>query len=331
MKITLFLLLLVIFQVYSGNCYSQNARVSIQNARLRVGQVLEQIESQTEYLFVYNKQNVDVRRTVDINASNQTVSEVLDQMFKGTDIKYVMEGKNIVLTKNSRSAEDKTDTLQEMATVRGKVTDSKGEPIIGANILEKGTANGVITNTEGEFSMNIPPYATIVVSYISYEPQTIALNGRNNLHIRMEEKNLALEQVVVTAMGIQKKMSSLTYSTQQISSNELTRAKEPNMINTLAGKTAGVQINKTANLGGSAKVVIRGARSAFASGNNQPLYVIDGVPMLNSSTESTSTVIGGNYDGLNRDAGDGISNLNPDDIESINILKGSSAAALYGS
>lgn len=179
--------------------------------------------------------------------------------------------------------------------------------------------------------MNIPPYATIVVSYISYEPQTIALNGRNNLHIRMEEKSLALEQVVVTAMGIQKKMSSLTYSTQQISSNELTRAKEPNMINTLAGKTAGVQINKTANLGGSAKVVIRGARSAFASGNNQPLYVIDGVPMLNSSTESTSTVIGGNYDGLNRDAGDGISNLNPDDIESINILKGSSAAALYGS
>lgn len=179
--------------------------------------------------------------------------------------------------------------------------------------------------------MNIPPYATIVVSYISYEPQTIALNGRNNLHIRMEEKNLALEQVVVTAMGIQKKMSSLTYSTQQISSNELTRAKEPNMINTLAGKTAGVQINKTANLGGSAKVVIRGARSAFASGNNQPLYVIDGVPMLNSSTESTSTVIGGNYDGLNRDAGDGISNLNPDDIKSINILKGSSAAALYGS
>lgn len=137
MKITLFLLLLVIFQVYSGNCYSQNARVSIQNARLRVGQVLEQIESQTEYLFVYNKQNVDVRRTVDINASNQTVSEVLDQMFKGTDIKYVMEGKTS-FNQNSRSAEDKTNTLQEMAIVRGKVTDSKGEPIIGANILEKG-------------------------------------------------------------------------------------------------------------------------------------------------------------------------------------------------
>ena len=152
MKITLFLLLLVIFQVYSGNCYSQNARVSIQNARLRVGQVLEQIESQTEYLFVYNKQNVDVRRTVDINASNQTVSEVLDQMFKGTDIKYVMEGKNIVLTKNSRSAEDKTDTLQEMATVRGKGDGlQKANRLSVPTFLKKGTANGVITNTEGEF------------------------------------------------------------------------------------------------------------------------------------------------------------------------------------
>ena len=331
MKITLFLLLFVMFQVYCGNSYSQNAKVSIPNARLRVGQVLEQIESQTEYLFVYNKKNVDVRRTVDIDANNKTVSEVLDRMFEGTDIKYVMEGKNIVLTKNSKSAGDKTEFLQEMATVRGKVTDSKGEPIIGVNILEKGTANGVITNAEGFFSINIPPNATITVSYMGYEPQTIAVSGRPSLLIRMKEETLELEQVVVTAMGIQKKISSLTYATQQISGNELTRAKEPNMINALAGKTAGVQFNKTANLGGSAKVAIRGARSAFAGGNNQPLYVIDGVPMLNSSTESTSTVIGGNYDGLNRDAGDGISNLNPDDIESINILKGASAAALYGS
>lgn len=331
MRITLFLILFVTFQVYCGNSYSQNAQVSIPNARLRVGQVLEKIESQTEYLFVYNKKNVDVRRVVDLDVNSKTVSEVLDNMFEGTDIKYVMEGKNIVLTKNSKSAEDRANRLQEMTTLRGKVTDTKGEPIIGANILQKGTVNGVITNTEGFFSLNIPPNDTIVVSYISYEPQIIAIAGRTTLRIQMKEETLTLEQVVVTAMGIQKKMSSLTYSTQQINGNELTRVKEPNMINALAGKTAGVQINKTPNLGGSAKVAIRGARSAFAGGNNQPLYVIDGVPMLNRSTESTSTVIGGDYDGLNRDAGDGISNLNPDDIESINILKGASAAALYGS
>ena len=131
-------------------------------------------------------------------------------------------------------------------------------------------------------------------------------------------------------MGIKKKEASLTYSTQQVGGDELTRAKDPNMINALAGKTAGVQITKSSSgLGGSAKVSIRGSRSI--SGNNQPLYVIDGVPMLNSSNEQASTAIGGTADAGNRDGGDGISNLNPDDIESMSILKGASAAALYGS
>ena len=131
-------------------------------------------------------------------------------------------------------------------------------------------------------------------------------------------------------MGIKKKASSLTYSTQQVGGDELTRAKDANLINSLAGKTAGVQINRSSSgLGGSAKVIIRGSRSA--AGNNQPLYVIDGVPMLNSTTEQAVTVTGGTADAGNRDGGDGISNLNPDDIESMNILKGASAAALYGS
>ncbi len=331
MKITLFLLLFVTFQAYCGNSYSQNAKVSIPNSQLRVGQVLAKIESQTEYLFVYNKKSVDVRRTVNVDADNKAVSDLLDEVFEGTNIKYVMEGKNIVLTKNGESIENVTGVQQDKVTVKGSVTDSKGEPIIGANVLEKGTTNGVITNLDGEFVLNTPSNATLVISYIGYEPVTIALNGKTSIKVQMKEEALALETVVVTAMGIKKKAESLTYSTQQVNGNELTRAKDPNMINALAGKTAGVQINKTSNLGGSAKVAIRGARSAFASGNNQPLYVIDGVPMLNNSTESTSTVMGGDNDGVNRDAGDGISNLNPDDIESMNILKGASAAALYGS
>ena len=148
----------------------------------------------------------------------------------------------------------------------------------------------------------------------------------------MEDDALKLETVVVTAMGIKKKEASLTYSTQQLNGDELNKVKDANMINSLAGKSAGVQITKSSSgLGGSAKVSIRGARSAFASGNNQPLYVIDGVPMLNITTESTATVMGGENDGVNHDSGDGISNLNPDDIESMSILKGASAAALYGS
>ena len=332
MKITLFLLLFVTFQAYCGNSYSQNAKVNIPSSQLRVGQVLSQIESQTEYLFVYNKKSVDVRRTVNVEAEGKSVAELLDEVFAGTSIKYVMEGKNIVLTKKSENTENTDGVQQERVTVKGVVTDSKGEPIIGANILEKGTTNGIITNLDGEFTLNAPANATLVISYIGYEPISIALNGRTSLKVQMKEEALALETVVVTAMGIKKKEASLTYSTQQVGGDELTRAKDPNMINALAGKTAGVSITRNASgLGGSAKVSIRGIRSANADGNNQPLYVIDGVPMLNSVAEQAYSAMGGNNDAGNRDSGDGISNLNPDDIESMSILKGASAAALYGS
>ena len=332
MKITLILLLFVTFQAYCADSYSQNAKVSIPNAQLKVGQVLAQIESQTEYLFVYNKKSVDVRRTVKVNADNKSVAEVLDDMFEGTNIKYVMEGKNIVLTKNGEKIENVPSVQQENNTVKGIVTDVKGEPIIGANIVEKGTTNGVITDLNGEFTLTVPANATLIISYIGYEPVTLALNGQKTLNIQMKEEALTLETVVVTAMGIQKKASSLTYSTQQVGGDELTRAKDPNMINALAGKTAGVSITRNSSgLGGSAKVSIRGIRSANSDGNNQPLYVIDGVPMLNSTSEQAFSAMGGNNDAGNRDSGDGISNLNPDDIESMSILKGASAAALYGS
>ena len=266
------------------------------------------------------------------DAKNKAVAELLDEIFAGTNIRYVMEGKNIVLTKRGESIENVAGTQQERVTVKGVVTDSKGEPIIGANVLEKGTTNGIITNLDGEFTLNAPANATLVISYIGYEPINVTLNGRTSLKIQMKEEALALETVVVTAMGIKKKEASLTYSTQQVGGDELTRAKDPNMINALAGKTAGVSITRNSSgLGGSAKVSIRGIRSVNADGNNQPLYVIDGVPMLNNVAEQAFSAMGGNNDAGNRDSGDGISNLNPDDIESMSILKGASAAALYGS
>ena len=138
-----------------------------------------------------------------------------------------------------------------------------------------------------------------------------------------------LDEVVVTALGIEKKESSLPYATQLITGGELVRAKDFNFMSTLSGKMAGLQINRTsAGLGSSSRVIIRGSRSA--SGNNQPLYVIDGVPILSISSEQALTTIGGTADAGNRDAGDGISNLNPDDIESLSVLKGASASALYG-
>lgn len=219
---------------------------------------------------------------------------------------------------------------QNKITVRGTVTDTRGDEVIGANVVEAGTTNGTITDIQGNFTIEVSPDAKLNISYIGYTAQTVAVNNQTQLTIRLEDEAMVLESVVVTAMGIKKKEASLTYSTQQVRGDELTRAKDPNLINALAGKTAGVVINRSSSgLGGSAKVSIRGSRSL--SGNNQPLYVIDGIPMLNSSNEQASTAMGGTADAGNRDGGDGISNLNPDDIESMSILKGASAAALYGS
>lgn len=329
MKITLFLLFFVAFQAYSENGFSQSAKISIPRSNLKVSELLSKIESQTEYLFVYNKKNVDTKRMVTVHADNESVSEVLHKAFEGTNIKYVMEGYNIVLTKNN---EESAPTQQNKINVKGIITDSKGEPIIGANVLEQGTTNGTISDMDGNFSLEVPADATLVITYIGYQPQNIPVNGQKDFTIKMQEEALTLDQIVVTAMGIKKKATSLTYSTQQVEGDELTRAKDPNMINSLAGKSAGVQITRNSSgLGGSAKVSIRGIRSANGDGNNQPLYVIDGVPMLNSVSEQAFSAMGGNNDAGNRDSGDGISNLNPDDIESMSILKGASAAALYGS
>ena len=308
MKITLFLLLFVTFQAYCGNSYSQNAKVNIPSSQLRVGQVLSKIESQTEYLFVYNKKSVDVRRTVNVEAEGKPVAELLDEVFAGTSIKYVMEGKNIVLTKKSENTENTDGVQQERVTVKGVVTDSKGEPIIGANILEKGTTNGIITNLDGEFTLNAPANATLVISYIGYEPISIALNGRTSLKVQMKEEALALETVVVTAMGIKRESKTLTYSAQTVGGKDLNEIKNVNMINSLQGKSAGLQITpNSTGAGGASKILFRGNKSI--SGSNQPLIVVDGVPMMMNVSDSQ---IDGSYGG-GRDGGDAMSTINPDD------------------
>ena len=326
MKNRFLFILLILFLGYPTCFFAQNARVVVPQSHIRVGELLSQIESQTEYLFVYNKRNVDVRRTVDLKTGNGTVAEILNEIFKGTDISYVMEGNNIVLTKSATSS---LPASRNGVSIKGLVTDMKGDPIIGANVVEKGTNNGTVTNLDGHFNLEVLGDVELMVTYMGYKPQIVPAYGRTNFVIRLEEESLALETVVITAMGIKKKEASLTYSTQLIDGNELIRAKESNLINSLTGKTAGVQINRSSSgLGGSVKVNIRGTRSI--SGNNQPLYVIDGIPMLNSINEQANTILGGVADAGNRDGGDGISNLNPEDIESMSILKGATAAALYG-
>lgn len=222
------------------------------------------------------------------------------------------------------------ETPSDNYTVRGRVMDVYGEPLIGATIREKGGANGTVTDIDGRFFLSVPDSAVLQVSFVGYKTLEVNVTGRTMLEIRLQEDAVMLDHVIVTALGIEKDEATLAYSAQKIKGEELNRIKEINMITALAGKAAGVQINKNSSgMGGSAKVSLRGIRSV--SGDNQPLYVIDGVPMSNTSSEQAYSAIGGTVNAGNRDGGDGISNLNPEDVESISILKGAPAAALYGS
>ena len=218
---------------------------------------------------------------------------------------------------------------EKCVVVKGVVCDAQGEAIVGVNIIEKGTMIGVTTDRRGKFSLEVDLHGTLIVSFVGYRTRIIPVEGRTDFVITLEHDYILLDDVIVTALGLQKKESALSYAAIQVDKDELIRVKNPNMIVALMGKVAGMQVNRSSSgMGGAVKVVMRGNRSV--AGNNQPLYVIDGVPMLNESSEQPYTAIGGTADAGNRDAGDGISNLNPEDIESISILKGAPAAALYG-
>lgn len=207
--------------------------------------------------------------------------------------------------------------------VSGTVTDTEEEPLIGVSVVQKGTAQGTITDFKGAYEIVVPSDSTVLVfSYVGYEAQEVRVGGQTKINITMNPSAEVLEEVVVTALALEKDKRSLGYATQTIDGDDLVQAREVNVINSLAGRVAGAQINQSGTgAGGTSKVVIRGFASI--AGNNGPLYVVDGVPMTNPQGG------GGQFGGI--DFGDGISNINPDDIASINVLKGASATALYGS
>ncbi len=211
------------------------------------------------------------------------------------------------------------------APIKGVVRDETGQPLAGVTITVKGSALAARTDAEGRFSINANTGDVLLFSYVGLNTKEVTLTGLAELSVELAAGNKSLNTVIVTALGIKRSEKSLTYSTQQIGGNELLTAKTDNLMNSLSGKIAGVDIAPSASgIGGSTKVILRGNRST--GGNNQPLYVIDGVPISNEGNpfgQPMSSTYGGNPEG-----GDGISNLNPEDIESMTILKGASAAAV---
>lgn len=230
---------------------------------------------------------------------------------------------------HAAAAPDQITQQQQQQTVTGSVTDENGEPLIGVSVVVKGSnGNGTITDMDGHYSLRLSGRnVTLVFSYIGYAPQEVAVSNRQRVDVKLLPESNALKEVVVTAMGIRRKEESLTYSTQQVKASDLNRVQDPNLANSLEGKVSGITITPSAGgAGGASKIILRGNKSIL--GSSQPLVVVDGVPMTNSQHNQ----VGDGFLAEGKSEGaDALSMINPEDIESINVLKGANAAALYGS
>lgn len=328
MRLTLLFLFFGVSAVFSENSFSQNAKVSIRKSNAQLEQILSEIEKQTDYLFIYNDK-VELKRKVSINMVNKPVYQVLNNVLKNTGIIYSMEGSHIVL-KNKREHPDFTYSTQQSSapkkTLSGTVVDTGNNPLAGVNVIIKGTTSGVFTDTDGKYAIKASGKEVIVFSYMGYITQEKLVGNAKTFHIIMKEDNIVLGDFVVTALGIKRETKALTYNVQEIKAGELTSVKDANFINSLSGKIAGVQINNSASgIGGSSRVVMRGTKSLF--GENNALYVIDGVPIMNTRQDQPDSF----YESPDGGDSDPVSFLNTDDVESISILTGAAAAALYGS
>lgn len=291
--------------IFATEATSQTAKVSIVANNISTQDLMLEIEKQTDYLFVYNENEVNLNRKVTIQATNQTVAEVLNKAFDQTDVIYAMEGSNIMLIK--KETRNKTlSTQQKARTINGIITDEKGEAIIGANVSVKGTTNGTITDVDGNFSLaNISDNDIIVISYIGYTPQEIRAGKQTSLKVILKEDTQAIDEVVVVGFGTQKKVN-LTGSIGTVKADEVLKSRPvTNVQELLAGSVPGMVVTKGSGAAGSgASINIRGISTIGDSSG--VLVLIDGIP--------------GN-----------IYTLNPNDIESVSILKDAASAAIYGS
>ena len=297
---------------------SQQTRSGVHLTRTTVDEVMNYIEEHSDYTFLYNDKTVDRTRRVSVDNAAGDIRAILDAVFAGTDVRYDIRDNQIILSEKRPQKQAGRDDM-----IAGRVTDQNGVPLVGVSILVKGSARGTTTDVSGRFVLRIEPGDVLVASYLGYESVEVAADSRTGVEIRMQESSKALDAVVVTALGIKRSEKALSYNVQGVKGEDMNIVKDANFMNSLAGKVAGVSINASAGgVGGATRVVMRGTKSI--SGNNNALYVIDGVPILN--------VTGGSVDSeYGLAGGEGISDINPEDIESVNVLTGPSAAALYGS
>ena len=317
----------LLFSCFGLKVSAQTAepRVTVEVHDASISQVFQTIQEQTGFSFVYNTSDINPAEKVSLTARDAALPSALDQLFAGRGINYTVKDKHIVLSKTADQVA--AQPAKGAKGVSGSVKDAKGLGLIGATVVIKGTTVGVAVDLDGNFTLpQAKPGDVLEVSLIGYAKQEVPVTGNAPLNIVMHEDTEVLDAVVVTALGIKRSEKALTYNVQEVSGDIVNGVKDANFVNALSGKVAGLQINASASgTGGSTRVVMRGVKSI--NGNNNALYVIDGIPMPSLRSEQTAgmfeTPDGGDYEG--------ISNLNPEDIESMSILSGATAAALYGS
>lgn len=324
--------------VSSASTYSQITKLDISAEEKTVEQILNSIENSSEFIFIYDDLLIRSLEKKSIDVRSKKIDEILDLLFTGSNVGYLIDDRQIFLYRNNiipveiprlSYRADSLESLEEIQQriIQGTIRDKNGEALAGVSVSLKGTVTGTFTDLNGNFTLQLVPGAnTITVSYVGMKSREIELTESKSVYdIVLEEEMFGLDEVVVTALGIPREARALPYYVQKIDAEEVVAVKDVNFINNLAGKVAGVTINSSsAGVGGSARVVMRGTKSI--SGNNNALYVVDGIPLPSLQSGQPNDIFSGAGQ-----SGDGISNFNPEDIESISILSGPAAAALYGS
>ena len=311
------------------------AQISLSILDKPVTDIMDAIATKQRISFHYDKATIDVAQRISLNCNNLSLPQVLDQLSTLTGYTFILRGENVIVSTQSDTPENVQlhHPALSQKEISGRVVSMHGSPLPGVTVMIKNSTRGVKTDDAGYYSINTGLTDVLIFRSVGYINREILIPvASSRLDVTLTENIKGLNELIVTALGIPKSNKELPYSTGLLNSDDISTVKDANVINNLSGRIAGVMINRSASgIGGSARVVLRGNKSTR---ENQPLYIIDGVPMANF-TPSQPTDIWGESSGITgnggRDGGDGISNLNPDDIESISVLKSASAAALYGS
>jgi TonB-linked SusC/RagA family outer membrane protein len=299
--------------------FAQNGgKISFAKSDLTIREAFKEIEKQSNLYVAYNESKLDGNKRIHVETAERSLTETLSAILSGTEHDYQLKDGYIIIVPQQRDR-----SIAKMIT--GRVIDEAGEPLIGSTVSVEGSTTGTVTDADGHFRLSAVKGDVLTVSYLGYTSQSVTVTDQDSYTVRMEPDTKMLETVVVTALGIKRAEKALSYNVQTVGNEDLTTVKSANFINSLAGKVAGVSINSSAaGPGAAVKVVMRGAKSL--SKNNNALYVIDGIPMYNSSYGNDTDA--GQYSA--QPGSESAADINPEDIESISLLTGPSAAALYG-